>query len=640
MVFLPIFAFGLLFLVVIRKSTSSGRVAFLYAATIWGVLTAGVTEILSLFHGLTWWGLAVSWTLINLVSLLFVVRLRPGLRSLFAQARSALASMNDLDVALLAGAFVIVAAVGLIAIVSPPNTWDAMTYHMPRIVHWLQNRNIRFYATNEFRQLQSPPWAEYAILQLHGLSGSDRFDNLVQWFSLLGSAIGASLVAQTLNADVRGQVLALVLAVTIPQGILEASGAGNDCVAAFWLVAALYFALSFRNDPGLRNSLLLGFALGLGCLTKATTFVLAPPLVAVALFAWPQRSIWKYSKNLIVVVTLALILNSGHFFRNQQLFHSVLGPSAQAPPNGFKVTNDVIGLLPTLSNVLRNLALHAGTPSGFLNRKAEAVIGGFLRALGQNPDDPRTTWDFTRFQVVGPSLHEAFAGNPLDAGLILAVCVLLLWHSTSQESKLALSLAAALVASFVAFCAVFKWQPWHTRLHLPLFVVWAGIVGSVLIRYLPRVAAGVVGITLLLAATPDVFANKIRPLIALDGASIFTLPRTDLYFDDRRPLLSTYPAAAQFTLARRCDEIGLHLSSDQYEYPLHVLLGNVSGSRRIRNVNVANASSLLTEVRNAPVTCVICPECAPGKPGWDSLVQMFGSPKLFGDVAVLAEGRN
>ena len=175
--------------------------------------------------------------------------------------------------------------------------------------------SVSFYATPELRQLKMPPWAEYAMLQFHGLSGGDRFDGLVQWFSFAGSVAGVSLIAGLLGAGMRGQALAAVLCATIPQGLLEASGAKNDCVAAFWLVALVYYLLRFGRDPSAGNAWGIGGALGLACLTKTIAFVLAPPLVAsLALLhtgqnpdapgspitrapgsaAWPWRLFWPW----------------------------------------------------------------------------------------------------------------------------------------------------------------------------------------------------------------------------------------------------------------------------------------------------------------------------------------------------------
>jgi hypothetical protein len=633
MICLPVLAFVLLFLITWKENNSS-RVSFLFAATIWAVLATIITEILSLFHAVSSYGLAFLWTLVNIGSLVYLISKRPQLTSAVTSTRERLSRLGDLEIMLLAGAGVIAWGVGLVALVAPPNTSDAMTYHMPRIVHWLQNHSVNFYSTHEFRQLQSPPWAEYAILQLHGLSGSDRFDTLVQWVSLLGGAIGASLVAQSLKAGVSGQVLAAVLSVTIPEGILEASGAKNDYVLAFWLVAAVYFAVCFRNNPVLPNALLLGSALGLAGLTKATAFVLAPPLMAAVLLPPPVRSFSRLAKGLMVIIVVALALNVAHFARNQQLFHSILGPPAQIPPKTFKVTNDAFGVLVTTSNALRNLALHVGTPSASLNQHVEAAVRRFVRVLGQDPNDPRTTWDFTQFQVTGPSLQEEFAGNPLHLSVILVVCGLLLWRCRSPETRPAVFLAAGLVVSFLAFCAVFKWQPWHTRLHLPLFVLSSGIAGAVLERYLPRAAAGVLGMILLLGATPYVFANTSRPLIAAYGPGIFSSPRADLYFRSRGDLLSSYPAAAQFAESQNCDAIGLVMTQNQFEYPLQILLGNMNGSKPVRVVNVTNVSRRYANTGDDAVPCIICPECSRQR-NWPALISQFGGLKFFDNVAVL-----
>ncbi|MEP6994907.1 MAG: hypothetical protein ABI968_10330, partial [Acidobacteriota bacterium] len=40
---------------------------------------------------------------------------------------------------LLAGAMGLFALVLATAVFAPPNTWDALTYHLPRVAHWIQN---------------------------------------------------------------------------------------------------------------------------------------------------------------------------------------------------------------------------------------------------------------------------------------------------------------------------------------------------------------------------------------------------------------------------------------------------------------------------------------------------------------------
>ena len=60
-----------------------------------------------------------------------------------------------------------------------------MAYHLPRIEHWLQNKNIYPYPTNIVRQILSPPLSEYIIANFQILSNSDSFSNLVQFLSFI-----------------------------------------------------------------------------------------------------------------------------------------------------------------------------------------------------------------------------------------------------------------------------------------------------------------------------------------------------------------------------------------------------------------------------------------------------------------------
>jgi hypothetical protein len=143
----------------------------------------------------------------------------------------------------------ILGVTGMIAFIAAPNTWDSMVYHLGRIVHWIQNRSIAFYPASTIWQLFPNPWAEFAILHYQILSNGDRFANFVQWFSMLGSIIGVTLIASELKASKRGQLLAAILCATIPSAILQATSTQNDLAASFWLVCFVYFILVLMRKP-------------------------------------------------------------------------------------------------------------------------------------------------------------------------------------------------------------------------------------------------------------------------------------------------------------------------------------------------------------------------------------------------------
>ena len=253
------------------------REALLAGAIVWGVLVAAFTEGLSLFGLLTWPWLVALWGLATATASAVLVLTRAGFsvgggsdltpspfplgkgsrrsnRQPLLQREAAAVRLSlsawwrggrgvrpsrlpeRMVVLSICGLGAIVVIAGLTAIVAPPNTYDSMTYHLPRVMHWIQNQSVAHYPTHIPRQLHFPPGAEFILTHLHILAGNDRLLNLVQWIGMVGSIIGVSLLAQRLGAAGAGQVLASVVAATLPMGMLQASSTQNDYVVTFWLV--------------------------------------------------------------------------------------------------------------------------------------------------------------------------------------------------------------------------------------------------------------------------------------------------------------------------------------------------------------------------------------------------------------------
>ena len=124
----------------------------------------------------------------------------------------------------------------VLGIVAAPNNADSMTYHMVRVVHWMQEASVDDFPTHFPPQVYPPPFAEFCILHLQILSGGDRLANLVQWAAMVGSLAGVSYLAGLLGVGLRGQVLAAIVAFSIPMGILQASSTQNNHVVALWFV--------------------------------------------------------------------------------------------------------------------------------------------------------------------------------------------------------------------------------------------------------------------------------------------------------------------------------------------------------------------------------------------------------------------
>jgi hypothetical protein len=563
---------------------------FLFIAILGGVSVTVITEILSAFSLITFGWVVAFWCVVLLGVTCFVITLmkRQRLVVLFPSLR-----LPFRAVPFLSGLVLIVALTGVTAFVSPPNNYDSMTYHMGRVVHWIQDRNVSFYPTHITRQLYMNPWAEFAIMHLQILSDGDRFANFVQWFSMIGCLIGVSLLAKQLGGDLQTQLLAAVFASTIPMGILQSSSTQNDYAVSFWLVCFVYFSISLIRQEQIHwpYALGAGFSLGLAILTKGTAYIFAVPFVAWAGYSFLRTFRFKSWQLMLLVGAACLLLNFGHYTRNLSLFGSPIGP--QAGDSVAKITSDVISPSSVLSNITRNIGLHLGTPSWRVNNDINDAIGELHRYLNIDINDPRTTFLWTKFQVLYPSLHEDTAENLLHLSLILGASFLFFISKEIRSSRAMLSYLTALFSGFLLFCALLKWQPWNSRLQLPLFVLASPFVGAVLFKRLNKKFAIAIAFALLLSALPWVLFNSTRPLMG--AHSIWNRPRLDQYFNNFPELRTPYFGAASFLESKRCAQIGLDMGRNDWEYPFWSLIKTEGNEAvRIEHVGVTNGSGVLS----------------------------------------------
>jgi Dolichyl-phosphate-mannose-protein mannosyltransferase len=560
------------------------RASIISAAVAWGAAVALITEGLSLVRLLSFGPVLAAWLVVIAAALLGYAYTRSTARPASAGPSVSLSAWWPL-----AGLIILVALVGVAAMLAPPNTMDSLVYHMPRIAQWIQHGSVEHFPTHVLRQLHLGPWAEYAMLQLQILAGGDRFANFVQWLAMVGALVAVSLVTEQLGGGRRCQMLSAVACATIPMGLLQASGTQNDYVVAFWLVCFVSFGYALaapgRGHGATSAAVWTGTSLGLALLTKATAFLFALPLLAWLLLG-PWRRARLAGRTFAIVLACVAALNSGHLARNMKTYGSPLGPGREGL---FVYANEAFGPSVLLSNAIRNTALHLGTPDESVNAAIERLVAWLHRRIGRAVDDPKTTWLTTTFHVRRPTAHEDLAGNPLHLALIVMSTALLLatWKPAVVRWDM-VAYAGALVGAFVVFGWYLKWQPWHSRLHLPLFVLWSPLIGRMLGPH-RRTATTVAAVLLALAVPWVVYAHS-RPLLGPNA--VFVRSRADQYFANVEAQRDAYRLVGQRLRGLHCATIGLWVDYNS-EYLLWVELGHEAGGGgvRIEHVAVLNESA-------------------------------------------------
>jgi len=588
------------------------RDRFLRALVAFGVILLVITEVLSALNALRRGPLIFCWMTAPTAAFIYF-RSRGGRWAL----RIPGSAIDPVVVLAILGVVAILACTAVAAAFSPPNSADAMAYHMPRVVYWAEQASVRFFPTPYLNQISLQPLAEYLMLHSYVISGSDRFINFVQWFGSLGSIIGVSAVAALFGAGRRGQAIASLFCATLPAGVLAASGAKNDYFMAMWLVGVVYFAARFARSTQWRDALAMGAALGLALLTKATAYLFAPWLLA-AVFLPQLNGLSRCTlTRAAAALVCAFVLNAPHYAPNLNLSGSILGYDSAHGDGFFRYRNETFGWRETVSNMLRNTSEQLGARSENWNRNVFDLVVTTHRWLGIDVNDPATTWRWTVFEPPRNANHEANANSHWHLLILAVAACIALWRTLRFGEPDLFLFSLALFVGFLAFCAFLKWQLYEARLLLPLLVAGAPLAGAALdiasLRFpvIPRVLIQIaLCLFLLSTARRPAFENWVRPLKG--ERSVLRISRRDQYFSDMVQWGNgeTYKRVVQSMANLHCSIVGIDSTNLSLEYPLMVLLRESRPGLLFVHTGVHNASARYRPPVDGSPCAVVCLDCA------------------------------
>ncbi len=627
-----------------RRRNNGWRDSFLFATIPWSLFVTLATEGLSIFYLITRPGMIITWLCFASACLYWMTRARRGERQSENDNAEASAPLGLSEKIGLCGIIAIIVLTGLTALVSAPNNWDAMEYHMPRLVEWISNHGVQLYPTIDRQQLSMPPFSEYTMLHLDLLYGSDRLVNLVQWFASVGCILGVSLITKLLGGDRRAQIFAAALAATIPAGILGASNVKNDYVLSFWIVLAVYFLLRWKSRQTWPDTLAIAATLSLAIFTKGTAYAFLPLLVLACVATWDWPGVRRILFRLPVIALLLICINAPMWARNYSFSGSIFGlPYFDgAGQNSARMFgNSQITLTRSIANLLREAGLNMAVPSQRVNAFTTHALSSSIRLLGVDPNDPSQivigqSGLFRPFAVTFASRSEALTGNTLHF-LLFMIALPVCFFALRKMNRGVVWLGAGLVGAFFLYSALLRWSPFNARYQLPLFALSSVVVALAFSRVLPKVAVTCLTVVLLICAIPPTLANQARPLVTASGlkGSILVTPRDDTYFFDQHQVLAdSFIAAAKATSSTSCKSVGVDANLLHYEYPFFALLTEYGGTMKISYVGVNNpTASFRPKFAESPCR-IVCLECAEAADKLAKYSNGQNETEKFGDVVV------
>ena len=560
--------FALIFLV---AETSNTRLSIVRGVIYFSLIVLFVTELLSVFQSLNYSSLVSVWSVFDVILIYFLIKKqgKAKLSFLFKKLKRTLKVLTFKERFLVGFSIVLLVAIFIQGLIYPPNNWDALAYHMPRIIHWIQNESLAHFRTPVYPQLNSPPFAEEFILNINLLLGNDYLSNAVQLFYFVGSGLIVSLIAKQLGLNRLGQILAAFIVFCLPESVLLASSTHTELVASFFMLCSIYYLIETIKNKSTIAFVILACSLGLAVSTKSTTYIYLAPFVMVWICFQLYQIIMKKEKikwlQFSLLGLLFLVINLGHYSRNYKLSGSVFATN-EAIQNYY--VNEEHSAKFLMSTISRNISIQFGVPK--VAPVAQELTEKFHNLIEVDVNTPTIT---SHIYGVDPlATHENNGANFYHTLLILLSCLLMLILHKKINKRILLY-SVSILFSFLLFCFYLKWQPW-AKLHTPFFIFYSIVLSYLLVKYVKSKAIFYVLITGFVLNAMLVFIfNYSRPIITLppytstikmnDDRAKKYFSRFLYYYDD-------YAAVSEKIKTKKLKNIGLLFGDYELEYPLFI----------------------------------------------------------------------
>lgn len=496
-----------------------------------------------------------------------------------------------------------------LSISTVPYNWDAMTYHLPRIAQWTQNKSVAHYAVEDIRQVTSPTLAEFINLQVFIMSGKkDIWLNLLQTTSFFTNAGLVYFITKRLGGSRNYCWLSVLLFMSMPIAFAEALSTQVDHFSTMWLLIFIYFLLDILdldyhltiNRDSITKVVILSSCIGFGYLAKASI------LFAMVFFALWLLGVCIYRKDkvrdilflisLAVVVICLIVLPE--ISRNLVSFGAISAPAAGARQL-IGTLNPIYMFVNGLKNYMMNL------PNVYIRFEEllSHIVYWFTYILRVEINHPSIAEDGREFFLHSPETYgHDTAINPIIVitATVVMVC-LLIKRFRRDKMEFAEKYSWAAFGSFIVFCIFLRWEPYVTRYMLSYLAILCPVIAVWLAKMEKRKwAHALIGIIsfLCIMEMPKLFEYHSKICVEQNAET----DRLGAYFIQRRKDKDDYAELIRILNDSSYDNLGLYLGGESFEYPIWAMLEK---EVRIENVMVSNETAKYADKGFVPEAIVV-----------------------------------
>lgn len=491
MAVLPLLCFCLL--VSIRFSFRNNRsLAIMDAAVLCTAAAVLIAEFTSLFHAYDILWTSILWAVI--LTLLVLYHRKCHIQMQGTRFFSFLRDLSKVERIML-GIITISVLIPLVKIaIAPPNSpYDSMVYHQPRAFMFYKNHSVHNFPAPKGHLLYFGPLNAMLMSQLQIMCfGSDCLYRMVQYGAYLLTILAVYRTTRSFGQSTAFSLLTATMASLFPMAHIQASTTQSDLLVTAFCITALSYMVqifdSMKNKQAaypMGSSLLLGLSCGLAVLSKLNAgVVLIGFVVLFAVFLFVRLRL-RALPRLLLIALCALLLTSGHWYRNARDWEGDFLPLAYA---GSRPDYERIGAKGTTLIVAKALAVTYASPErrlpAFLAVPSMTMAQTAAAFLNLDVDEPGTYESGSLFTgTVGCSPDNvSYPFHSLLCGAAILVCSI---YAIRKRCWWLLGYVLAASFAILATATQYQWCNSYNRYLMPGFIA-ALPLGGIMLQGLCR----------------------------------------------------------------------------------------------------------------------------------------------------------
>lgn len=209
----------------------------------------------------------------------------------------------------------------------------------------------------------------------------------------------------------------------------------------------------------------LGFCIAAALMTKGTAIIYLVVLFPFALWRVLSSKVTGLIRAALLSLGITLLLIAPHYLNQGKKI-------AEGDLSGKREhANESITVKNTVSVLSRNIALQMALPWEQANRVTEGAVRKIHRWLGHDENSSITTFNQMPFHVIYWPNSEDNVTSILHFLFLLFSPLLVFAFIRQLQENRAIGYCFLPIMLLLVFSAIFKWQPWHTRLLIPVEII-------------------------------------------------------------------------------------------------------------------------------------------------------------------------